>query len=126
MVWRCGRDGIVAVLWDGWHAIDDLFIKKHKNVSSGIAYLISAVSGGVLVYAALFSIPIVGLAIALIFAFGSAIYLASKEKDKIQKWLLSMWWRLIPSGEEDVPEIMPTEKMEMESFNQLMSQESVA
>ncbi|OWO78847.1 hypothetical protein B5C26_22965 [Photorhabdus luminescens] len=110
-----GWAGIVGVLWDGYHAIDDI---RKGNLGSGIAYLISAISGLVLI---IFSLGPVGIVITLLFYFGANIYLAMKKKDEIQKWLMACLWRKIPAGEEDIPVIWPDSRMEMNAFNKLMT-----
>ncbi|EYU14882.1 T6SS effector BTH_I2691 family protein [Photorhabdus aegyptia] len=107
--------GIVGVLWDGYHAIDDI---RKGNVGSGIAYLISAVSGLVLIVC---SLGPVSIFITLLFYFGANIYLAMKKKDEIQEWLAACLWRKIPAGEEDIPAIWPDSRMEMDAFNKLMT-----
>ncbi|MEK9496351.1 hypothetical protein V2H77_07820, partial [Photorhabdus sp. P32] len=108
--------GIVGVLWDGYHAWDEVFNKG--NISLGIAYLVSAISGGLLVFC---SLGPVGIVITLLFYFGANIYLAMKKKDDIQKWLMACLWRKIPAGEEDIPVIWPDSRMEMDAFNKLMT-----
>ncbi|WP_336222119.1 T6SS effector BTH_I2691 family protein [Citrobacter amalonaticus] len=120
--------GVVAVLWDAWHAIDELLIKDNGSTSLGIAYLASLVGGGLLWASAMTWLALgpFGIVICLILVFGSAIFLASKEKDKIQKWLAAMWWRQIPSDDKDTPEVVLTEKMEMDGFNKLMQPEGAA
>ncbi|KOY60056.1 hypothetical protein AM629_21525, partial [Photorhabdus heterorhabditis] len=107
--------GIVGVAWDLYHAIDDI---RKGNVGSGIAYLISAISGLVLI---IFSLGPVGIVITLLFFFGANIYLEMKKKNEIQKWLMACLWRKIPAGEEDVPVIWPDSRMEMDAFNKLMT-----
>ncbi|STV59056.1 Uncharacterised protein [Klebsiella michiganensis] len=67
-----------------------------------------------------------GIIICLVLVFGSAIYLASKEKDEIQKWLAATLWRKTPPEDKDMPAIMPTSKIEMDAFNKLMQQEGAS
>ncbi len=119
--WVGAAAGVVAVLWDSWHAINEFLIKDNGSFSQGVAYLASATGGGVLWASAMgwFALGPLGIIICLVLVFGSAIYLASKEKDKIQKWLAAMWWRAIPCDETDIPAIMP-ETVEMDSFAKLM------
>ncbi|NHB94660.1 hypothetical protein C5469_22035, partial [Photorhabdus cinerea] len=111
-----GWAGIVGVLWDGYHAVDEIFFKKNKSL--GIAYLVSAISGGLLVFC---SLGPVGIVITLLFYFGANIYLEMKKKNEIQKWLMACLWRKIPAGEEDIPAIWPDSRMEMDAFNKLMT-----
>ncbi|ETS30717.1 hypothetical protein PTE_02663 [Photorhabdus khanii NC19] len=110
------RAGIIGVVWDGYHAIDELFFRKNRSL--GIAYLVSAVSGFLLVVVALSPL---GIFIALVLYFGTNIYLAMKKKDEIQKWLAACLWHKIPAGEEDIPAIWPDSGMEMDAFNKLMT-----
>ncbi|ERT13053.1 T6SS effector BTH_I2691 family protein [Photorhabdus temperata] len=112
--------GIVGVAWDGYHAWDEVFNKG--NISLGIAYLVSALSGLVLI---IFSLGPVGIVITLLFYFGASIYLAMKKKDEIQEWLAACLWRKIPAGEEDIPAIWPDSRMEMDAFNKLMTSAEV-
>ncbi|MEK9495202.1 hypothetical protein V2H77_01765, partial [Photorhabdus sp. P32] len=113
--------GIVGVVWDLCHMIDEFFFKK--NGSLGIAYLVSAISGGLLFVAAIKLITLGpwGIILALVFFFGANIYLAMKKKNEIQKWLAACLWRKIPAGEGDIPAIWPDSRMEMDAFNKLMT-----
>ena len=119
--WVGAAAGVVAVLWDVVDGIDEIFFKK--NYSVGVAYLVSAVGGGFLWFSAMewLSLTPFGIILYLVLVFGSAIYMASKEKDKIKKWLAAMWWRAIPPDDKDIPSIMP-EPIEMNSFAKLMGQ----
>ncbi|KOY60059.1 hypothetical protein AM629_21510, partial [Photorhabdus heterorhabditis] len=108
--------GIVGVVWDGYHAIDEIFFKKNRRL--GIAYLISAVSAGLWIAGVLGPL---GIFVALVLFFGANIYLAMKKKNEIQKWLMACLWRKIPAGEGDVPVIWPDSRMEMDAFNKLMT-----
>ncbi|HFK3156761.1 T6SS effector BTH_I2691 family protein [Citrobacter sedlakii] len=122
--WVGTAAGVMAVLWDSWHAVDEFLIKDNGSFSQGVAYLASATGGGILWASAMgwLALGPLGIIICLVLVFGSAIYLASKEKDKIQKWLAAMWWRAIPSDEKNIPAIMP-ETVEMDSFAKLMDLE---
>lgn len=124
--WVGAAAGVVAVLWDTVNGIDEIFFKE--NYSVGVAYLASAVGGGFLWVSAMgwLALGPLGIIICLVLVFGSAIYLASKEKDKIQKWLAATLWRKTPPDDKDIPAIMPTSKIEMDAFNKLMQQEGVA
>ena len=119
--------GVVAVLFDAWHAVDELLIKSNGSLGMGIAYLASTTGGTFLWVAAMgwLTLGPLGIIVCLALVFGAAIFFASKEKDKIQKWLASMWWRQIPVDDKDIPEIMP-ETAEMDSFNKLMQQRDAA
>ncbi|ELE9729721.1 hypothetical protein RM407_003400 [Enterobacter kobei] len=123
--WVGAAAGVVAVLWDIVNSIDKMFFKE--NYSLGVAYLASAVGGGFLWASAMgwFALGSLGIIIFLVLVFGSAIYLASKEKDKIQKWLAATLWRKTPPDDKDIPAVMPTSKIEMDAFNKLMQQEGV-
>lgn len=119
--WVGASAGIVAVLFDAWHAIDELLIKTDGNKILGVAYLASMIGGGILWAFAMEWIALgpVGIVVCLILVFGSAIFLASKEKDEVQKWLAAMWWRRIPVDDKEIPAMMP-ETVEMDSFCKLM------
>ena len=112
--------GVVAVLWDLIHMITSF---REGNTNSGIAYLASTIGGVLLWISAMgwFVLGPFGIMVGLVMVFGSAIFLASKEKDEIQKWLAAMWWRAIPPDDKDIPSIMP-EPIEMNSFAKLMGQ----
>ncbi|EOC0417692.1 hypothetical protein ACI0Z1_002233 [Cronobacter malonaticus] len=118
--------GIVAVLSDAYNIYYEGY--KKNDISKGIAYFVSMIGGAFLWASAIAWLALgpLGITICLILVFGSVIFLASKEKDKIQKWLAAMWWRQIPPDDKDAPEVMLTEKMEMDGFNKLMHQEGVA
>ncbi|MEW9208421.1 T6SS effector BTH_I2691 family protein [Citrobacter werkmanii] len=123
--WVGACAGIIAVLWDAVHIFTSFY---SRDIGSGIAYLASTIGGGFLWASAMTWIALgpLGIIICLILVFGSAIYLASKEKDKIQKWLATMWWRKIPPDDKDTPEVVPTETIEMNGFNTLMQQEGAS
>lgn len=116
----CAAFGFVAVGWDFYHGYDEI---KKEHYGLGIAYLASGLAGGALVASAVFgslSLGPVGLAIAIAFVLGSAIYIAMQSRDDIQKWLAASWWRQIPDGESDMPAIWPTMQMEMEQLQSLV------
>ncbi|MBJ4956619.1 hypothetical protein JGF37_17110 [Salmonella enterica subsp. enterica serovar Goldcoast] len=123
--WVGAAAGVVAVLWDSWHAVDEFLIKNNGSFSLGVAYLASAVGGALLWISAMewLALSPLGIIVCLALVFGSAIYLASKEKDEIQKWLAAILWRKIPSEDKDIPAIMPTSRIEIEAFNKLMQHE---
>ncbi|WP_214086549.1 T6SS effector BTH_I2691 family protein, partial [Photorhabdus heterorhabditis] len=112
--------GIVGVAWDLYHVWDEL---GKGNVDLGIAYLVSAIGGGLLFAAAINLITLgpLGIILALMLFFGANIYLEMKKKNEIQKWLAACLWRKIPAGEEDIPAIWPDSRMEMDSFHKLMT-----
>ncbi|WP_446469142.1 T6SS effector BTH_I2691 family protein [Xenorhabdus stockiae] len=116
--------GIVGVIWDAYHAIDEIIIKKDgNNKGVGYAYATSAVSGLALLLLSLELTALggpIGILIATVILFGSAIYIAINERDDIQKWLLACAWRKIPADERDIPTMWATQKQEMESFQELM------
>ena len=124
--WVGAAAGVVAVLWDTVNGIDEMFFKE--NYSVGVAYLASAIGGGFLWVSAMgwLALGPLGIIICLVLVFGSAIYLASKEKDEIQKWLAATLWRKTPPEDKDIPAIMPTSKIEMDAFNKLMQQEGAS
>ena len=116
----CAAFGFIAVFWDFYHGYDEI---KKEHYGLGVAYLASGLAGGALVASAIFgslSLGPVGLAIAIAFVLGSAIYIAMQSRDEIQKWLAAIWWRQIPDGESDVPAIWPTMQMEMSQLQQLV------
>ncbi|EGT5655819.1 hypothetical protein JD793_001938 [Citrobacter braakii] len=116
----CAAFGFVAVGWDFYHFIDEV---QKGNMGMATAYFISAAAGGTLVAAAVFPSLVlgpIGLAIAIAFVLGSAIYIAMKNRDEIQKWLAATWWRQIPDGESEVPAVWPTMQMEMSQLQQLV------
>lgn len=63
-----------------------------------------------------------GIAIATLFVFGSAVYIAMQSRDDIQKWLAACWWRTIPAGEDDIPDIWLNSRIEMEQLNEVLGQ----
>ncbi|MBS9439863.1 hypothetical protein EAE91_22745 [Photorhabdus noenieputensis] len=113
--------GIVGVVWDIYHVIDEIAFKG--NMDLGIAYLVSAISGGFLFVAAIKLITLGpwGIILALVFFFGANIYLEMKKKNEIQKWLVACLWRKIPAGEKDISAIWPDSRMELDAFNKLMT-----
>ncbi|MRT55315.1 hypothetical protein GJV11_04205 [Enterobacteriaceae bacterium RIT693] len=116
----CAAFGFVAVGWDFYHGYDEI---KKEHYGLGIAYFASGLAGGALVASAVFgslSLGPVGLAIAIAFVLGSAIYIAMQSRDEIQKWLAASWWRQIPDGESDMPAIWPTMQMEMSQLQRLV------
>ncbi|SUX58174.1 Uncharacterised protein [Citrobacter braakii] len=106
--------------WDIYHFVDEY----HKgNMGLATAYAVSAMAGAALVTSAVFTslaLGPVGLAIAIAFVLGSAIYIAMQSRDEIQKWLAATWWRQIPDGESEVPAVWPTMQMEMSQLQQLV------
>lgn len=120
----CAAFGFVTVAWDFYHFIDEA---QKGNMGLATAYFISAAAGGVLVASALISSLVlgpIGLAIAIAFVLGSAVYIAMQSRDEIQKWLASSWWRQIPDGESDAPAIWPTMRMEMSQLQALVGDNS--
>lgn len=118
----CAWFGWVAVGWDIIHAGMEFY---NGNTSLGIGYTISAVSGGALTAAATLSFVTLGpaaIAIATLFVFGSAVYIAMKGRDDIQKWLAACWWRTIPAGEDDIPDIWLNGRIELEQLNDALGQ----
>lgn len=124
VMWVGAAAGIVAVLWDLIHMVVSF---RSGDTDRGIAYLASMAGGAFLWVAAMgwLTLGPLGIVVCLVLVFGAAIFLASKEKDEIQKWLAAMWWRYIPVDDKDIPEIMP-ETAEMDSFNKLMQQGGAA
>lgn len=120
----CAAFGYVAVAWDFYYAYDE---KQKGNIGLAVAYTTSALAGAVLVTSAVFTslaLGPVGLAIAIAFVLGSAIYIAMQSRDEIQKWLAASWWRQIFDGESDVPAIWPTMQMEMSQLQNLVGGEA--
>ncbi|WP_455427051.1 hypothetical protein [Dryocola sp. LX212] len=80
-------------------------------------------AGAALVTSAVFTslaLGPVGLAIAIGFILGSAIYIAMHSRDNIQKWLAATLWRQIPAEEIEIPAIWPNVQMEMSQLQQLV------
>jgi len=116
----CAAFGYVAVMWDAYHGYEEY---QKGNIGLTLARTISALAGAALVSSAIFSslaLGPLGLAIAIAFVLGSAIYIAMQSRDEIQKWLAASWWRQIPDGESDVPAIWATIQMEMSQLQQLV------
>jgi len=110
--------------WDIYHGGKEF---QKGNFGLSAAYFISAAAGGTLVVSAMFSslaLGPVGLAIAIAFVLGSAIYIAMQSRDEIQKWLAASWWRQIPDDDSDAPAIWPTMQMEMSQLQQLVGGET--
>lgn len=116
----CAAFGYVAVGWD----IYDSYQEKQKgNTGLAGAHFISAVAGAALVTSAIFTslaLGPIGLMIAIAFSLGSAIYIAIRSRDEIQKWLAATWWHKIPDNEYETPEIWPTMQMEMSQLQQIV------
>ena len=116
----CSSLGFVNVAWDFSHSYDEA---KKGNRGLVFAYSISGVAGGVLTASSVFpalALGPVGIAIVMSLILGSAIYLAMKDNDDVQRWLSTVWWRKIPEGESNVPEIWPTMEMEMAALDKLI------
>ncbi|MDA6077646.1 hypothetical protein O0544_18875 [Edwardsiella anguillarum] len=116
----CAAFGYVAVTWDAYNGYEE-YLKG--NTGLAIVHAISALAGGALVTSAVFTslaLGPAGLAIAIALVLGSAIYIAMRSRDDIQKWLAAIWWRQIPEGESEVPAIWPTMQMEMSQLQQLV------
>jgi hypothetical protein len=113
--------GIVAVLWDGWHALSAF---SNREIGLGMIYLTSTVSGALLWAFAMKWLMLgpVGISVCLLLIFSSAIYLISNQNDAIQKWLAAMWWRKIPPEDKNIPVKMLNSKMEMDEFYKLLQQ----
>ncbi|AIR66364.1 T6SS effector BTH_I2691 family protein [Cedecea neteri] len=120
----CAAFGFVAVGWDVYHGGQEF---SNGNFGLSAAYFLSAFSGGTLVISAMFSslsLGPIGLAIAITFVLGSAIYIAMQSRDEIQKWLAATLWRQIPEGENETPAIWPTMQMEMSQLQKLVGNNS--
>jgi len=117
----CSRAALVGIVWDATNAFDYLL---QGDLGMAGASLISAVSGLLLagIIPGLVLGPI-GIAWSLIFVFGSAIFLAIKGDNDIQKWLKSCLWRKIPEGLYSLPEIYPSGVMEIAAFNDALKPE---
>ncbi|WP_312454056.1 T6SS effector BTH_I2691 family protein [Pseudescherichia sp.] len=119
----CAWFGWVAVGWDAYHFYDET--RNKHNYGLGAAYFISFASGGALTAAATLSFVTLGpagIAIATLFVFGSAIYIAMEGRDDMQKWLAACWWRTIPAGEDDIPDIWLNGRIELEQLNDVLGQ----
>ena len=118
----CSYAALVGVFWDSVNAFD--FLEK-ELYGMMVASLTSAAGGLLLsgVVKALVLGPI-GIAWALILVFGSAIYMAIKGADDIQKWLSQFLWRNVPEGLYSLPAIYATSEMEINAFNDAVTPES--
>lgn len=119
--------GVIAVGYDVYHAYGE-FNKGHIGLA--IAYGLSAVAGIWLGVAVVAAIPVIGTFIAVAILIGTAIYLAFKNRDNIQKWLVQCLWRRIPVDINDTKveqdeykkieavelPVWPTMKMEMDEL----------
>ncbi len=115
--------GWIAVGWDMYHGYDE---RQKGNMGLSAAYFISAAAGGVLVSSSIFSsltLGPVGLAIAIGFILGSAIYITMHNRDDVQKWLAAILWRQIPGGESNIPDVWPTMQMETSKLINIMGDE---
>jgi hypothetical protein len=116
--------GWIPVAWEGYHGYKEW---QNGNVGLASAHAISAVAGGALVASSIFSalgLGPVGLAIAIGFVLGSAIYIAMHSRDDIQKWLVATLWRQIPEGENETPAIWPNIQKEMFALQEIIGVEA--
>jgi hypothetical protein len=112
--------GWIPVAWDGYHGYEEW---KNGNIGLFYAHVISTIAGGVLVSSSIFSslaLGPIGLAIAIGFVLGSAIYITMHSRDDVQKWLAATLWRKLPVDENDTPEIWPNIQMEMSQLQELV------
>lgn len=119
--------GVITAGYDLYHAFDEGY-KGHVGLS--VAYSFSAAAGIWVAAAIVWVIPVIGTFIAVAILIGTAIYLAFKNRDNIQKWLIQCFWRNIPVDADDTKEkqdkfknreaaelpIWPTMKMEMDEL----------
>ncbi|WP_340608929.1 T6SS effector BTH_I2691 family protein [Xenorhabdus bharatensis] len=112
--------GFVSATWDIYHAADEYWGEKEKkDYKLVIAYGASGVSSGLLVLYAVGWLTLGGpIAIVVLTAIlvASAIYIALKGQDDIEKWLLSCMWRKIPKETRSIPHMWSTEAQEKEAF----------
>ncbi|MCC8367813.1 hypothetical protein J8V57_16305 [Xenorhabdus sp. PB61.4] len=105
----CAFAAVVGAVWDIYHGIDEIINRDISDRKLATAYLVSGVTSLVLVGVAikwqllLTLLGPMGIIICTLAFFGSAIYILTQDKDKIQKWLLACQWRKIPEGETGVP-----------------------
>ncbi|WP_175558139.1 hypothetical protein [Nissabacter archeti] len=106
--WLGGAAGIVGVIFDFYHFVSEA---NNKNAGLAIAYLSSAVGGGILTYAVLFNVVLSPswIIIAVTLMIGAALYLSLNIKNDIQLWLMSCLWRKIPADEKRIPPVLPRE-----------------
>lgn len=131
--------GMLYVLTEGINGF--INIKKQGNRDIGLAHLINSLGvammtagGGNAItvkillrfgvsisfiegsaLAAFFLGPM-GIFVGMLLVLGASAWLLSQTRNDIQKWLLSMQWRLIPAGETDIPEMYPDGEMEQEAY----------
>ena len=86
---------------------------------------LSSVAGGLILSGLINSLVLgsIGIALALILVFGSAIYMAIKGADDIQKGLSQCLWRNVPEGLYSLPAIYATSEMEINAFNDAVTPE---
>jgi len=117
----CAKAALVGVIWDSVNATDYAF---SGDYGMAIAGAISSVSGlfmsGLITS---FVLGPVGIAWGIIFIFGSAIYMSLKGDNDLQKWLKSCLWRKVPQGLYSLPEVYPTQAMEIAAFNEAIRPE---
>ncbi|CDL84790.1 T6SS effector BTH_I2691 family protein [Xenorhabdus szentirmaii] len=109
----------VGVAWDIYHAYDEFFNKEVADQKLGLAYIASAASSAGLILLALQLTALggpLGIIACTLILFGSAIYILTQDKDKIQKWLLACQWRKIPIGEKGVPYMWANQEQEVDAF----------
>lgn len=105
----CAFAAVVGAVWDFYHGIDEIINRDISDRKLAAAYLVSGTTSLVLVGVAikwqllLTLLGPVGIIVCTLAFFGSAIYILTQDKDKIQKWLLASQWRKIPEGETGVP-----------------------
>lgn len=64
-----------------------------------------------------------GLLIGALLILGSGAWLISQTRNPVQDWLLSMKWRRIPEGENNIPAVY-SEKHELEAYQALSKEEA--
>lgn len=106
--------GAVAAFYDGMHAFDE-WSKGTEHRGLAIAYLIQTGADVVLAFACIFTIPVVGVVIAVIVLLITSIYILFHSQTKIQEWLESCLWRRVPGNvpEDKWPAPWPTMETEM-------------
>lgn len=117
--WLGGAAGVVGVIFDFYNFGMEIH-KGHNDIAA--AYFCSAIGGGILTYAVLFSVILspAWIVAAVILMLGAAIYLTLNIKTDIQLWLISCLWRKIPLDESAIPAIWPTGSIEIEAFSKAL------
>ena len=122
--WLGGAAGVVGVVFDFYNFMREF---NNDNYDIAIAYLSSAIGGGILTYAVFFSVVLspIWIIIAVALMIGAALYLSLNIKNDIQLWLMRCLWRKIPADEKMTLDIWPTGTMEIEALGDALQSGAV-